>query len=339
MVPPITHDWLTSTRLILGGVIALTIFLTISVGPFSLTADSTREDITFYHLSENGATVTDSLRDTMETAYPGTFTDTAQVGLYTFDVSQEYTYNEYCALDPIVKRNNVVIDEYSHTNEIQTYASNVEKDDTANKVQHYGEFTAKFATPHYMDKYVYRGTFYGITDCHGTFNRYELAVDHDAIAVDVSTTEKAVQGQPVTATVHVNNAWKPLRADLETRICIDGSFCQTLTRDDVPLPRGTSTVEFTYTPKTAGDVTATVSGPVGLDLQQYTAEGVAVDCTGDGTKQDPATCRMITIGEVTGSGVTAVKSPGTAVFDNDLLVPTLQIYWGELMQWLFGAPR
>lgn len=71
-----------------------------------------------------------------------------------------------------------------------------------------------------------------------------------------------------------------------------------------------------------------------MDLDEYRVDGVSVDCDRDGTKDDPAQCEMITVGAVQNSGVTQVKTPTAAVFDNDLLVRTIQLEWAKLQTWL-----
>lgn len=332
MVLTIPHDWLTPKRAVIG-VIAVILITAAGTVQLSLAEDTRRDEIRFYHLSDKAGSFRDSLRRSLEASYPGSFTDTARVGAYTFDDSTEVDENGYCTLEPVVKHNGQVVDDYGLDKQIESHSSYSDGTDTDNNKQQYGPLTAEFANPHYMET----GYWIGFNGCYGTFNRYHLAVNQDAISVDVQTPDKAVEGQAVTTTVTVSNGWQPLRADLSTEVGIDGQFCRTLTKKDIAIDRGTTTVEFTYTPDTAGDVSASVSGPVGLDLQRYPVDGASVDCDGDGQKEAPATCRMITVGEVQGGGVTAVKAPRNAVFDNDLLVPAVQEWWARTTHRLFAG--
>lgn len=172
--------------------------------------------------------------------------------------------------------------------------------------------------------------FFGMNTCYGTFNKYMLPVNHSSIDATSSIPAKAVQGETVVATVDLTNNWKPLEADLTVELCVNDRFCEELTKEDVQVNQRTTTVTFPYTPDTTGDLSITVSGPIGLDLDHYRGDGVAVDCDRDGKRDDPTQGEMITVGTVQNSGVTQVKTASAAIFDNDLLVRTLQLEWATL---------
>ena len=265
-----------------------------------------------------------------QSKYPGTFTDAAQVGQYTFDVSNLFNQNTECAFEPVVKRNGEAVDDYSLDNQI-TQGFNSRSGD---RTKTYPPLEVTHAVTMYTDAYVYRGDFFGMTNCYGTFSTYRLPVPTESIQADVSVPEKAVAGETVTVTVEVQNTWRPLQTKLTSELCVDGSFCTEKNRSDIDIGRGQRTVEIPYTVDRAGELSVDVSGPIGLDMSRYPVSGLSADCDRDGQNEPAAQCEMIAVGEVTGSGVTAVKSTSSALFDTDLMAQAMQLKWAQVTAWL-----
>lgn len=225
-----------NTRLLAGLGMPLLLLLLIA-GTSTFSVANTRTGITFYHMSEDAGRTTESLRNNLEAAYPGTFTDTAHVDDLTFDVSGLYNENTYCGFEPVVKRGTQELDDYSLQNQIREYYM---QSDRGDRTQTYGDITAVFGEPIYLDTYVWHGDFFGITNCYGTLNKYTLPVDHSTIDATTDIPAKAVQGETVDATVTLTNSWKPLESDLTAKPCINNQYCEEIPRENVQVDRGTT---------------------------------------------------------------------------------------------------
>ena len=114
-------------------------------------------------------------------------------------------------------------------------------------------------------------------------------------------------------------------------------YCQTQTVEDEQLTRGFNEVEFTWTADQAGDVSVDVSRDVGLDLDRFSVEGVSVDCSNDGSMQDPEDCDQIVVGEFQDGAVTEVQREVALGLTPGLSVAQLRATVDSWMEWLFAG--
>lgn len=306
------------TGILLTGIVVGAIALT-GTTPFSFAADTQRDSISFVQVTD-GAYSYDQLRDVFDTRYAGVHSDTAQIGDIHIDSSMygRTSDGEGCFVNPQVTRNGQAVDDYNIDDSIDIYPSLSDRESTDNQEGTYGDLDAEFANPFYMDTQVYLGTFYGVSRCYGPMNRYELAVPFDQISNTVTVPDTAEADEQIAVEYRFSNQWTRLEADLEAEVCIGNQFCRTVSRENASVPVGQSTATVTFTPDASGQVTVDAIGQLGIDPDTYPVEDVAVDCNGDGTRQDPTTCDMITVADIRGGDVVRIRQPPAPVTFADL---------------------
>ncbi|MFU1780288.1 hypothetical protein ACM16X_02780 [Haloarcula japonica] len=278
------------------------------------------DDITFVQVTD-GAYSYDTMRGTFDDSYSGVHSDTARIGEYRISFDPQESGAAYgshdtdsCFAVPKVTRNGEAVDDYNlQDNKIIIYSSWADRSGSDNRVQQYGDLEAMFANAFYMENAVYRGTYYGVQTCYGPFNQYNLDVDFDAVSMTAEAPKNVSEGEPVEVDVRFENQWRPLRADIQGEACTSDSLCEEFSREGVEIPEGgrTVTVDAIQPAENfTGDISVDVGGRIGLDTEEFTVEGVAVDCDSDGDYEDPSTCSMIQFGELeSGKVVNVLTEP------------------------------
>lgn len=306
----------TAAILLTPVVLMVLVFAAFTFSQGSIVDSSKQEEITFYHVTD-GAYSYDKFQDNFDQNYAGVHGDTARVGNYEFILDPQESnaaYGSYgsdsCFAVPRVERRGQVVDDYSlQENPIVRYSSWVEKEGTDNRVQQYGDIEARFANPFYMENAVAWGTYYGVQQCYGPFNRYNLDVNFDQISMEAEAPENVTEGEPVKVDVRFENGWKPLKADLNGEACISDKYCSEFSKEDVSVPVGGTTVTVEAAKPASnftGEVSVDMGGSLGMDMSSFQTKNVVTDCDGDGTKEDASQCDVVQIAKLEGDQVVNV---------------------------------
>jgi len=283
--------------------IAGIVFFAMNGLQFSIVEDTKKDTVNFYHASSDAGPRNEVFRTARSSD------DTGYIHDLKIDIGEEFEKYDYCALEPQVYRNGDRIDPWGSHSSIKTCANPDGCEDTGDNsltVDVAGtEMEMEFAYFHYMDEQWYGGYYYGV-ECQGTTSIYRLAIPFDKISVDTTVPDEVEAGEQIPVAFEFTNGFVPLVADVDVSVCIDGQFCESVQRN-VSVPTGQHTETIMVDSPESGSVSVDVAGTLGIDLDRFRVEDVAVRC--DGSLRSASECSTITVAEIGGGGVTEVNRP------------------------------